>query len=156
MFTPAVDFLGDATFKYKVNDGLVDSAEHTVTLHLAALDDGVAPISITGVAATGGTLSALIGTDPDGPWSAATYDWFRDGISGCSLAFIGVRSGDLEVRLVHASDVESFAVTSRWLNRFDFVRGIDRHGPVGMARARRDVIYQVWKIDPFPNSGREV
>ncbi|MCX7043002.1 MAG: hypothetical protein NT117_10115, partial [Gammaproteobacteria bacterium] len=65
-----------------------------------AVDDGQADFRITGTAATGGTLSALIGVDPDGPWdeTTAAYEWFRDGVSQ------GVKVGDRDYA-VTAADV---------------------------------------------------
>ncbi len=72
---------GPASFQYTLFDGLVNSSPQTVTIDVTAVDDGAAPVSITGTAAVGGTLSAVIGTDPDGPWNdaTATYQWQRDG-----------------------------------------------------------------------------
>ncbi|MEQ1618050.1 MAG: peroxidase family protein, partial [Terricaulis sp.] len=72
-----------AGFDFTVFDGQLSSAPSQVRFDVQAIDDGQAPISITGTAANGGTLSAVIGVDPDGEWDAgsATYEWFRNGVS---------------------------------------------------------------------------
>ena len=80
-----------------------------------------ADIAITGTAAAGGTLTALIGVDPDGEWDpgTATYEWFRDGVS------LGVIVGDPNY-IVTAADVGHAAQ-----------RGGDLHRRPGLHRHRR-------------------
>jgi Ca2+-binding RTX toxin-like protein len=82
-FVGDANFAGQATFRYTLFDGQSSSGQTTVTVDLAAANDGPADFSITGTAAVGQTLTALIGVDPDGAWDpgAATYEWFRDGVS---------------------------------------------------------------------------
>jgi Ca2+-binding RTX toxin-like protein len=90
IFKPDQDFTGEASFQYVVTDGLSRSAPKTVKINFLAVNDGTAPVSITGTAAIGGTLSAVIGVDPDGAYDlgTATYKWYRDGveISGATTA----------------------------------------------------------------------
>jgi Ca2+-binding RTX toxin-like protein len=78
-FQPTPQF----SFQYVVTDGQSFSAPKTVTGTINATDDGVADVTVTGTAAVGGTLSALIGLDPDGPWAAGSdsYQWYKDGIA---------------------------------------------------------------------------
>ncbi|HCK85018.1 MAG TPA: hypothetical protein DHW63_11035, partial [Hyphomonadaceae bacterium] len=89
-----------AGFNFTVFDGQLNSAPGEVRFDVQAVDDGQAPFSITGTAAAGSTLTALIGVDPDGEWdfASATYEWFRDGVS------LGVTVGDPNY-LVTAADV---------------------------------------------------
>ncbi|MEQ1610313.1 MAG: peroxidase family protein [Hyphomonadaceae bacterium] len=71
-----------AGFAFTTFDGQLSSAASQVRFDVNAVDDGQADFRITGTAATGGTLTALIGVDPDGAWdeTTATYEWFRDGV----------------------------------------------------------------------------
>lgn len=91
---------GGAGFAFTTFDGQLSSAPSQVRFNVNAVDDGQADFRISGTAATGGTLSALIGVDPDGPWDEATaaYEWFRDGVSQ------GVKVGDRNYA-VTAADV---------------------------------------------------
>ena len=79
VFTPTPGYAGPASFSYVVNDGTVNSAPKTVSLNLAAVDDGAATLTIVGTASEGQTLSAVLGADPDGAGGAPTFQWFRDG-----------------------------------------------------------------------------
>ncbi|WP_088342699.1 MULTISPECIES: peroxidase family protein [Rhodomicrobium] len=81
IFTPAANFAGAASFSYVVNDGALDSTAKTVSLSVAAVDDGAAALTIAGTAAQGQTLSAVLGADPDGAGGAASYQWLRDGVA---------------------------------------------------------------------------
>jgi Ca2+-binding RTX toxin-like protein len=54
----------------------------TVNVNVTAIDDGVAPVTITGTAAKGDVLTAMLGVDPDvGPLPTTIdgYQWFVDG-----------------------------------------------------------------------------
>lgn len=75
--------LAPASFQYQLFDGQLLSAVKTVTVNLAPVDDGAAPVTLTGTAAAGQVLSANIGQDPDGLWdpASATYQWFRDNVA---------------------------------------------------------------------------
>ncbi|MCE9521360.1 MAG: hypothetical protein K8S25_02875, partial [Alphaproteobacteria bacterium] len=79
VFTPSANLSSQDTpvppsfsFQYRLFDGLTFSAVKTVTGTVQAVDDNVAPVTITGTNAVGGTLSAVIGADPDGPWIAGS------------------------------------------------------------------------------------
>ncbi len=71
------------SFQYRLFDGMSYSQPKTVLVDVNAVDNGVADVTITGTLAAGGTLSALIGQDPDGLWigGSDTYQWFRDGVA---------------------------------------------------------------------------
>ena len=84
VFTPAADANGSpyATFKFKVNDGVDDSASaYTMTVNVTAVNDAPSgKPSITGAATLGQTLSAdTMGiADADGLSSPGwTYQWVR-------------------------------------------------------------------------------
>jgi VCBS repeat-containing protein len=79
VFTPAANFAGSGSFSYVVNDGTADSASKTVSLSIAAVDDGSAPLVISGVTTEGQTLTAQLGADPDGTGGAASFQWQREG-----------------------------------------------------------------------------
>src|SRR5205814_7900298 len=69
-FTPAANFSGDATFQFKANDGTVDSAPQTVTIHVTPVND--APVAegdgkvATGDEDTAMPFNVLAGDDVDG------------------------------------------------------------------------------------------
>ncbi|MEQ1756126.1 MAG: peroxidase family protein [Micropepsaceae bacterium] len=81
-FLPTQDFAGTASFKYYAFDGLLKSAEKTVNITVAPVDDGTAPAFLTGTAANGGSLSAFLGFDPDGDITSGSeqFQWLRDGV----------------------------------------------------------------------------
>lgn len=119
VFTPTADFAGQASFQYRLFDGLTFSAPKTVTLDVLAVDDGVAEVTITGTAAPGGTLSAVIGADPDGPWIGGTdtYQWFRDGVAIGGATGIDLTLGTADVGHVFSAqasytDGQGFVYTS--------------------------------------------
>ena len=102
-FRGSEDYAGPATFQYYVTDGVLNSASVTVTMNLAPVNDGAAPLTLTGSGAVGQAMTALIGVDPDGPWDPglATYRWFRDGvlITGATSPDYVIQAGDLGHRL---------------------------------------------------------
>jgi len=77
-FTPAANFSGDATFQFRANDGTVDSASQTVTIHVTAVND--APTAAgAGNTASGNednTISGSVpaGSDVDDATPALTYE----------------------------------------------------------------------------------
>ena len=71
---------GYASFKFKVNDGTLDSAEYIMTINVTPVNDPATGIpTISGIAQVGQTLTASTGdiADPDGLPSAFTYQWKR-------------------------------------------------------------------------------
>ncbi len=124
-----------AGFNFTVFDGQTNSAPGEVRFDLQATDDGQAPISITGTAALGGTLSALIGVDPDGEWNpgVATYQWFRNGV-----AVGGVNVGNPDY-LVGAGDVGqrlSVRVTYTDAQEFSYDFTTPQLAPIGTLTVR--------------------
>src|SRR5262249_4642780 len=62
-FKPTAGYFGDTTFQYTASDGNGGTATATVTLHVTpppAHNDGAAPITITGTALEGQTLTAVL------------------------------------------------------------------------------------------------
>jgi len=117
-FTPAADFAGEASFQYRLFDGLTFSAPKTVALDVQAVDDGVAEVTISGTAAPGGVLSAVIGADPDGPWigGSDTYQWYRDGV-----AIVGAMGIDLSLTSADIGHV--FSVQASYTDAQGFAYG---------------------------------
>ncbi len=98
-YTPPADAngAGYASFRFRVNDGLADSADaHTMTISVTAVNDPAtgAP-AITGDARVGETLTALTGgiADPDGLPGSFTHQWKRFAADGTIFeANIGTNS----------------------------------------------------------------
>jgi Ca2+-binding RTX toxin-like protein len=122
-FTPSAELSSDDllgappvfSFQYRLFDGVSFSAVKTVTINVDAFDDGAAEVTITGTAAAGGTLSAIIGDEPDGAWLGGTdtYQWYRDGVAidGATFADLSLTSDDIGHEFtVHASytDAQGF------------------------------------------------
>ena len=132
LFKPTTDFAGDATFKYYVTDGVSNSAQKTVTVHFNAVDDGAADVSITGTAASGGTLSAVIGVDPDGAYdlSTATYQWFKDGVA------LGGWTNNPDLVLSDGDIGHQFSVSAKYTDAqgFDDSNTSVQTAPVGVVK----------------------
>ncbi|MEA2879412.1 MAG: large repetitive protein [Hyphomicrobiales bacterium] len=64
-FTPAANFSGDATFQFRANDGTVNSAPQTVTIHVTAVNDAPAAAG-AGNTASGNEDNTIIGSVPAG------------------------------------------------------------------------------------------
>ncbi|MEA2874671.1 MAG: large repetitive protein, partial [Hyphomicrobiales bacterium] len=64
-FTPAANFSGDATFQFRANDGTVNSAAQTVTIHVTAVNDAPAAAG-AGNTASGNEDNTIIGSVPAG------------------------------------------------------------------------------------------
>ncbi len=123
-----------AGFNFTVFDGQLNSAPGEVRFDLQATDDGQAPVSITGTAASGGTLTALIGVDPDGEWNAATatYEWFRNGVSQ------GVTVGDPNYAVGAADIGQRLSVRVTYTDAQDFTTSYTTPelAPVGVLSVR--------------------
>ena len=86
-----------ASFKFKVNDGSVDStAAYTMTINVNRVnDEATGTPSITGSSEVGNTLTASTSsiTDPDGLPGSFTYQWKRFAANGTTFeANIGTNS----------------------------------------------------------------
>lgn len=118
-FTANASFAGATTFNYAITDGFGAIAIATVTVNVtststAGVNDGASLLSISGVAAEDQVLTAILGPDPDGAGTPATFQWLLNGaaIAGATgstytvaLADIG---GAITVR-ANYTDGEGFA-----------------------------------------------
>jgi Ca2+-binding RTX toxin-like protein len=80
-YTPNANFSGTDSFVYRASDGQAQSDETTVTIDVTAADDGPAPVAISGRLTQGQTLTATLGSDPDGAGTAPTFQWLRNGVA---------------------------------------------------------------------------
>ncbi len=123
-----------AGFNFTVFDGQTNSAPGEVRFDMQATNDGDAPVSITGTAANGGTLSAVIGVDPDGEWDAggATYEWFRNGVSQ------GVNVGDPNYAVTAADVGQRLSVRVTYTDAQDFTTSFTtpQLAPIGVLSVR--------------------
>ncbi|NPV19541.1 beta strand repeat-containing protein [Bradyrhizobium aeschynomenes] len=83
--TPPVNFAGAVNVTVYAGDGEY-AASDTFTLTITPVNDGAATVTVTGTANQGQTLTANLGSDPDGAASNVVYHWLRDGavINGAS------------------------------------------------------------------------
>ena len=77
IYTPPANAFGTpyTTFKFKVNDGTVDSAEYTMTINITSSEDP-GTVTIMGTLLGGSTLTATV-SDPDGNVTNASWRWMR-------------------------------------------------------------------------------
>jgi Ca2+-binding RTX toxin-like protein len=70
-------FGGPATFQYVLNDSLKFSPPKTVSVNVTPVNDGSAPLTLTGTLAAGNILTATLGTDPEGlaPGLTPVFTW---------------------------------------------------------------------------------
>ena len=109
---PANEYGDDLTsFTFKVNDGAVDSATHTMTINVTGVDEAATgKPEITGTAQVGQTLTATVGTiaDPDGlpdpfltdadtsfQWIQVATDNTETDISGATASTYTLLAGEL-------------------------------------------------------------
>ncbi len=86
-YTPPANQVGALSFKYKVNDGMADSAEYTMTINVTAVNrPATGAPTISGTAQVGQTLAASTTPidDLDGLPSVFTYQWIRVDADGRS------------------------------------------------------------------------
>ena len=98
-YAPDANWAGTDSFTYQAFDGIDNSAVTTVTLSVAAVNDGAAPLAIRGALAVGQTLTAVLGADPDGAGTTPSYVWTRDGVQVGTGATYNVAAGDLGFHL---------------------------------------------------------
>ncbi|MDX2309061.1 MAG: peroxidase family protein, partial [Hyphomicrobium sp.] len=80
VYTPDANFAGEDSFTYAARDGRLNGQPATVTLTVAAADDGLGTASIAGTGAplrAGETLTASVSGDPDGDGTISAYQWVR-------------------------------------------------------------------------------
>lgn len=110
--TADVGFAITARASYTDGQGFAEvvSAASDVVI---AVDDGTATVTITGTPQEGGTLTAVLGADPDGATSLPVYQWFKNGavISGATNATYNVAPTDagatITVRVTY-TDAQGF------------------------------------------------
>ena len=86
-YTPPTDRIGTPSFTFKVNDGMADSAEYTMTINVTAVNrPATGAPTISGTAQVGQTLAASTTPidDLDGLPSVFTYQWMRVDADGTS------------------------------------------------------------------------
>ncbi len=85
-YTPTANYYGSDSFKFKVNDGTVDSAEATITVTVNSVND--LPIANAGsdMNITEGESIDLNGTGIDTDGTIDTWSWTLDSDSGYSAA----------------------------------------------------------------------
>ncbi|WP_228126839.1 beta strand repeat-containing protein [Candidatus Viadribacter manganicus] len=85
-FAAAAGFSGLASFSYTISDGMGGVATATVNVNVTpssgvvVVNDGQAPLTISGLANEHQTLSANLGADPDGAGTAPSLQWLRNGV----------------------------------------------------------------------------
>ncbi|MFZ4603000.1 MAG: beta strand repeat-containing protein [Caulobacterales bacterium] len=100
VFTPTAGFSGLTTFTYGVNDLSGGTATATVTVDVKpianAINNGAATVTVTGAANERGTLTAVVGPDPDGAGTAPVIHWLRNGIdTGATGATFALSTADV-------------------------------------------------------------
>ena len=60
-----------------LNDSLKNSPPKTVSVNVTPVNDGSAPLTLSGALAAGGTLTATLGVDPEGIGIAPVFTWRR-------------------------------------------------------------------------------
>ncbi len=67
----------------RASDGTRISGNATVSIDVAPVEDGVAPLFLSGSGLVGQTLTATLGDDPDGifPFPSPGFQWLRDGVA---------------------------------------------------------------------------
>ncbi|MBU6371667.1 MAG: cadherin-like domain-containing protein [Alphaproteobacteria bacterium] len=101
---------------YTDAQGFRVTAPSAATAVVAAVNNGVAPLTVTGTAAVGQTLTATLGADPDGgPATGLTIAWFRGTTQIGTGATYVLTAGEVgfAVRAVATyTDGQAFANTS--------------------------------------------
>ncbi|HEV7582296.1 MAG TPA: peroxidase family protein [Mycobacterium sp.] len=115
--SPIVDpiFGGPGTFQYLLNDGIKDSlVSKTVSVNITPVDDGKAPLTLSGNAAAGSTLTATLGVDPEGIGIPPVFTWQRDttaiaGVTGSTYTLTEADVGHKISALAKYTDGQNFA-----------------------------------------------
>ncbi|MGY3451765.1 T1SS-143 repeat domain-containing protein [Bradyrhizobium sp. USDA 4353] len=94
--TPPANFAGAVNVTVYASDGEY-AASDTFTLTITPVNDGPATVTVSGNAVQGQTLTANLGSDPDGAASNVAYHWLRDGavINGATGSTYTLGSNDV-------------------------------------------------------------
>ena len=99
---------------YEDGHGTLEQVFSAQTAAVTAVNNGAASLTLAGVAAVGTTLTAVLGTDPDGAGTTPTFQWFRDGVAvgGATAATFLLTATDLTHHIsvqVNYTDGQGFA-----------------------------------------------
>jgi VCBS repeat-containing protein len=115
-YTPTSHYSGSDTLTILAEDIAGAQSSQQVAITIDAVNDGQASLAIAGVLQEQATLTALLGSDPDGGPSTATYQWLRDGVAissatGSSYVLGPTDSGHQFAVTVSYIDGQGFAET---------------------------------------------
>ncbi|NDC58817.1 MAG: hypothetical protein EBZ50_08355, partial [Alphaproteobacteria bacterium] len=119
-----------ATYASKVTytdgQGFRVTVDSNATTIVSAINNGVAPLTVTGTAAVGQTLTATLGADPDGAATGVAIAWFRGATQIATGATYVLTAADVGA-VMHAeatyTDAQTFAETAISANTAVVVAG---------------------------------
>ncbi|WP_316202812.1 MULTISPECIES: VCBS domain-containing protein [unclassified Bradyrhizobium] len=111
--TPPANFAGAVNVTVYASDGEY-SVSDAFTLTVTPVNDGAATVTVSGTPTQGQTLTANLGSDPDGAASNVVYHWLRDGavINGATGSTYTLGSNDVGHKIsanVTYTDGQGFA-----------------------------------------------
>ncbi|WP_315754110.1 MULTISPECIES: VCBS domain-containing protein [unclassified Bradyrhizobium] len=111
--TPPANFAGTVNVTVYASDGEY-AVSDAFTLTITPVNDGAASVTVSGTATQGQTLTADLGSDPDGAASNVVYHWLRDGavINGATGSTYTLGSNDVGHKIsanVSYTDGQGFA-----------------------------------------------
>ncbi|MGJ4894650.1 VCBS domain-containing protein [Bradyrhizobium oligotrophicum] len=111
--TPPANFAGTVNVTVYASDGEY-AVSDAFTLTITPVNDGAASVTVSGTATQGQTLTANLGSDPDGAASNVVYHWLRDGavINGATGSTYTLGSNDVGHKIsanVTYTDGQGFA-----------------------------------------------
>ena len=109
-------FGGPGTFQYVLNDSLKNSQPKTVSVNVTPVNDGTAPLALSGALAAGGTLTATLGVDPEGIGIAPVFVWRNNGavmagVTGSTYTLTEADVGHTFSASATYTDGQNFAAT---------------------------------------------
>ncbi|XUM24916.1 beta strand repeat-containing protein [Bradyrhizobium oligotrophicum S58] len=111
--TPPANFAGAVDVTVYASDGEY-AVSDAFTLTITPVNDGAATVTVSGTTTQGQTLTANLGSDPDGAASNVVYHWLRDGavINGATNSTYTLGSNDVGHKIsanVTYTDGQGFA-----------------------------------------------
>ena len=109
-------FGGPGTFQYVLNDSLKNSQPKTVSVNVTPVNDGTAPLALSGALAAGETLTATLGVDPEGIGIAPVFRWLNNGavmagVTGSTYTLTEADVGHTFSASATYTDGQNFAAT---------------------------------------------